>query len=131
MNKKFLKNSKDIKKYLKILERVSKYAPAYRKRYKLEKEYAMKYNSLFVKKGGASVSARYIPPHRREKSKWKLSNNYHQLLRNKNSKFTLLELYNKLKNVDKGFNNTLINKNEIYLKAVKLLRYLIKQYIIN
>ena len=38
MNKEFLRKSKNIKKYLKILERIAKYAPAYRKRYKLEKE---------------------------------------------------------------------------------------------
>ena len=46
MDKQFLKNSKDIREYLKILERVSRYAPIYRKKYKEEKDYAVDIDAL-------------------------------------------------------------------------------------
>ena len=62
MNTDFLKKSNKIKKYFKLLKRISEYAPKYRKRYKTELKYSMKHNG--VMKGGAT----YIPPHKRRTS---------------------------------------------------------------
>ena len=62
MDKEFIKNSREINKYLKILKRVAEYDTKYIKKYKKEKNYAEKYNKYFSRGGEIP---RYIPPHKR------------------------------------------------------------------
>ena len=54
MNKNFLKNSKNIKKYFKILKRIANFDKKYKNKYNKELKYALKNNKYFQKGGSVN-----------------------------------------------------------------------------
>ena len=129
MNKEFLKKSKKIKIYFKILKRISKYKPSYRKRFNLEMKYAMKHNKNMMKGGTIKYGTikhennkhetikhetiKYIPPHKRGISHTKPSKSLYNrmILQNTRDINNILNIYF---NTDK--NTLLSNKNGDNLK---------------